>query len=282
MHLIGSIAATNISSLGQRRKERLKTLEQAEKERDTTQKEEIERLRRENDSLRRENESLHKEGTSSTSGMGSPVPSPSTKSSALESTAYPRYALTNSELPIEHSGSILSDTGYSSAAPALVGSAPQIIVSPQSLPNVRAYLLTLFQPIFGPGPLIGQQSHLHSLALIAPTLPQSLRPTEIQLSTPHLLVIDLIPSPALRERLISVGDLAAGNFLTQVCTFILDIEDHGQITIWGTDALNELSWEFSRDVLQHWGGWLLGPEWFRRAIFWRTQRGAPIPEGWET
>lgn len=57
---------------GRRRKEHLKNLEQAQKEQNSEQSEEIERLRYENDELRRENESLRAQlygNSSSTHGM---------------------------------------------------------------------------------------------------------------------------------------------------------------------------------------------------------------------
>lgn len=57
---------------GRRRKEHLKNLEQAQKEQNSEQSEEIERLRYENDELRRENESLRAQlygSSSSTHGL---------------------------------------------------------------------------------------------------------------------------------------------------------------------------------------------------------------------
>lgn len=262
---------------GQRRKEHLRNLEQAEKERATIQKEEIEKLRRENEALRQENETLQKE---STSGLNSPVAS-SSASSVAGAPGYPRFGIAPPGIVLDQASALHVDAAYPAAATSLIPGPPALIVTPQPVANVRAYLTSLFQPILSGGPLLGQQSHLHSLALMGPNLPQSLRPTELQLHTPHLAAIDLIPSPWLRESLIRAGDLAASNFLAQVCTFVCDIEDHGQITIWGQDALNELSWEFSKEVLEQWGQWILDESWFRRAAFWRKQRGATVPEGWD-
>jgi hypothetical protein len=69
--------------------------------------------------------------------------------------------------------------------------------------------------------------------------------------------------------------------MTQVCTIALDIEDTGQMIIWGEDWLNDFSWEFSAPVLERWGGWLLTQEWGQRANFWRRQRGAATLPAWD-
>lgn len=144
--------------------------------------------------------------------------------------------------------------------------------------QVRATLHSLFNPILEfPDP----QQHLSLLAALAPSLPTQLRPTDLQLQTPHHIYIDLIPSPSLRNRLITAGASTATMFLQQTSIFASDsVEDHGQLTIWGEDILNEFSWEFSAEVLEQWGGWLLPSEWGERANFWRAQRGAPILPAW--
>lgn len=68
----------------------------------------------------------------------------------------------------------------------------------------------------------------------------------------------------------------------EVCTLVCDVEDTGQMIIWGEDWLNEFSWEFSAAVLERWGGFLLAPEiWIRRANFWRRQRGAATLPGYD-
>ena len=126
------------------------------------------------------------------------------------------------------------------------------------------------------------QNHLTTLAALAPQLPPQLKPTELQLQTPHHVYVDMVPSPMLRDRLVAIGPANANTFMTQVCTIACDIEDTGQMTVWGEHWLNEFSWEFSAEVLERWGGWLLTSEWGQRANFWRRQRGAPILPAWES
>lgn len=58
-----------------------------------------------------------------------------------------------------------------------------------------------------------------------------------------------------------------------------DSEDMNHLVIWGEDPLNEMSWEFSGQVLARWG-WLLGRDWVERANFWRRQRGAQALPDW--
>ncbi|KAL2006097.1 hypothetical protein VTN00DRAFT_9751 [Thermoascus crustaceus] len=129
-----------------------------------------------------------------------------------------------------------------------------------------------------------QQLHLHlhltTLAPLAPSLPASLKPTALQLRTPHHGYIDLIPSPSLRDRLIGAGTQTASAFLNEVlCAFVYDVEDRGQVIVWGDDHLSEFSWEFSAEALERWGGWVLTDEWRGRAKFWRRQRNAPLLPG---
>jgi hypothetical protein len=85
----------------------------------------------------------------------------------------------------------------------------------------------------------------------------------------------LIPSPSLRDRLIRAGFEAANAFLTEVCTFVYETEDCGQLIIWGQDHLSEFSWEFSEEVLKTWHT-ILSEEWRDRANFWRRQRNVPL------
>jgi hypothetical protein len=100
-----------------------------------------------------------------------------------------------------------------------------------------------------------------------PQLPPPLRPTDLQLAVPHDAYIDMVPSSSLRDQLITVGSVSSNAFMTQVCTIVLDIEDTGQMTIWGADWFDDFSWEFSAAVLERWGGWILTQEWGQRANF---------------
>lgn len=76
--ILSHLCNSDFFSLGRRRKEHLKNLEQAQKEQSSEQSEEIERLRYENDELRRENEALRSQvygpsGSSSHGLLSAPV-----------------------------------------------------------------------------------------------------------------------------------------------------------------------------------------------------------------
>lgn len=156
-----------------------------------------------------------------------------------------------------------------------------VVVMPNNIREIRRSLHRLFAPLLEISVISNPQSHLATLQAMRASLPASLKPTQLQLSTPHHAYIDMIPSASLRERLISVGATHANAFLMEVCTLACEIEDTGQMTVWGEDWLNEFSWEFSALTLDRYGGWLLGPEWGQRANFWRRQRGAAVVPGFE-
>ena len=242
------------------------------------QTEEMERLRRENFALSQENEALR-------ASYGSVTSSPGANVSPVDLQASP-----SSFLPYGPPGPFLdtATTGTTSLAPSLssgaVTPAPStgtdptnlVVVVPSNTREIRRTLHRLFSPVLEISVISNPQHHLATLAALTPSLPASLKPTELQLTTPHHAYIDMIPSPLLRERLIAIGPAHSHTFMMQVCTIACDIEDTGQMTVWGEDWLNEFSWEFALPVLERWGGWLLTAEWGRRANFWRRQRGAPV------
>jgi len=154
-------------------------------------------------------------------------------------------------------------------------------VAANNIRAIRRSLHQLFAPIIEVFIISDPQAHLSALADLAPGLPCSLKPTQLQLTTPHHAYIDLIPSPALRDRLIAIGPANCNTFLMEVCTIVCDIEDNGQMTIWGEDWLNEFSWEFSAAVLERWKGWVLINEWGQRTNFWRRQRRYPTLPGYD-
>jgi hypothetical protein len=88
----------------------------------------------------------------------------------------------------------------------------------------------------------------------------------------------MVASFAIRERLLGVTSDVAQGFIEEIGFTGPGQADDGHLTIWGDDPFNDMSWEFSRAVLERWG-WLLGREWVDRANMWRRQRGAaPLPE----
>lgn len=268
----GYQAQVTYGSAGQRRKEHLKALEAAQRAQSSTQGDELTRLRRQNQELLEENEVLKRSyGSTSTS----PAPTTTSTSPDMGSTSYTPYSMTRT----------YATAPATTMPPESTSAVPQMtqnlmVLVPHSISEIRSSLHALLAPVLDYGVISNPQTHLATLAAIGSQLPSQLRPTTAQLSIPHHAYIDMIPSPSLRDSLINAGSANATAFMKQVCTIACEIEDQGQITIWGEDWMNEICWEFSANVLEQWG-WLLGGEWGRRANFWRRQRGAPVLQGWE-
>jgi hypothetical protein len=145
-----------------------------------------------------------------------------------------------------------------------------MVMVPYDRAKARSETLALFKPLVSdPTALSTPERHLSILASLAPSLPP-----------PHYYGLDLIASPSLRDRLISVGAEMAQQFVNDWCSCKGESsEDTGQLIIWGEDHLNEMAWEFSRELLDRWS-WLLGREWVSRANFWRRQRGVGLLPEW--
>ena len=273
----GPMSANHWSSIGQRRKEHLSKLEAAQREASSLQSDEVDRLRRENLALMQENESLK-------AAYGSQASSPGPSISPTEVRGSP-----SNYLPYGHPSAFLeaaATTSTSSGAatpapPVMPDPANLVVVVPNNIREIRRSLHQLFSPLLDIPVISNPQTHLAALQTMGLTLPSALKPTQLQLITPHHAYIDMIPSPGLRDRLIALGPANSNNFLMEVCTIACDIEDTGQMTIWGEDWLNDFSWEFSAAVIERWGGWLLTPEWGQRANFWRRQRGAHVLPGFD-
>lgn len=159
----------------------------------------------------------------------------------------------------------------------------------QNISESRSYLQKLFCTILiKPCSVVNYDHYFHALVTLSSNLPPCLRPTDLALHTPHSIYIDLLPSPTLRDRLICAGPDVADRFINQACTIVLNIEDNGQLQIWGDDILDETSWEFSGEILARWGTGaairpidreekiILTDEWRQRANFWRERRGLPL------
>lgn len=272
----------------QRRKEHLSKLEAAQRELNSIQVEEVERLRRENQALVQENESLKAAYGSQASSPGPSVSPGELRGSPSGYLAYgapaagylAQVGVSSSFVP---AGVAVSLPPAVSTPMSAAGTDPSnlVVVVPNNIREIRRSLHQTFAPLLEIPVISNPQTHLATLAALEPTLPSSLKPTQLQLSTPHHAYIDMLPSPLLRDRLIAIGPANANTFLTEACTIVCEIEDTGQMTVWGEDWLNDFSWEFSASVLERWGGWLLTVEWGQRANFWRRQRGAPILPGYD-
>lgn len=124
----------------------------------------------------------------------------------------------------------------------------------------------------------------------ADQLPTTWQPTSTQLMMPHHPLIDLLPWPTARDRIICILSLpdearppAARGELALV-NFAYDIEDGAEgIRVWGSDPYDETCWEVGQLAFSKW--WFI----FERSVidrsnYWRALRGAtPLrmeaPEG---
>lgn len=146
--------------------------------------------------------------------------------------------------------------------------------------KARTEIMEIFRPLISdPSVSTSSDRHLAVLRSLSDKLPGVLKPSKAQLETPHYYGIDLLPSPSLRDRLLTVTSDVAQSFINEIGITASETEDSGQLIIWGEDALNEMSWELSQSTLERWG-WLLGGEWVARTNFWRRQRGAALLPDW--
>lgn len=155
-----------------------------------------------------------------------------------------------------------------------------MVMVPYDRNRARTEIMDIFRPLYQDSSTTSSpERHLAVLRSMSDSLPPSLRPSKAQLETPHYFGIDMIASPTLRDRLLTLTAEVARSFVTELGIAGEQREDVGQVIIWGDDPLNEMSWELSQPILEKWD-WLLGPGWKQRANFWRRQRGAPLLSEW--
>jgi hypothetical protein len=159
-----------------------------------------------------------------------------------------------------------------------------VVVVAYDRQKFQGYVRNLFKALMNPAVNSSPEVHLAVLKSLEPMLPKPFKPTTAQLETPHYYGVDMIPFPALRDRLVSLGTEVSRGFVQELgeCGDGDDDDDDdgfSQAIIWGEDYLNEVAWELSQGVLERWG-WLLGQEFVQRANFWRRQRGAPVLPEW--
>lgn len=155
-----------------------------------------------------------------------------------------------------------------------------MVMVPYDRNRARTEIMDMFRPLYAdPAATSNSDRHLAILQSISGNLPIPLRPSKAQLETPHYHGIDMIASPSLRERLLTLTAEVARSFVTDLGIAGEQRDDLGQVIIWGDDPLNEMSWELSQPILEKWD-WLLGLGWKQRANFWRRQRGAPLLPEW--
>ncbi|CAH0059575.1 unnamed protein product [Clonostachys solani] len=112
-------------------------------------------------------------------------------------------------------------------------------------------------------------------------LPVAWRPTVAQITIPHHPMLDFMPWPSVRDRILTMFNMpestrppGAQGPLALV-NFAYDFEDNAEgVRIYGSDPYNPESWEVGQVLFERW--WFL----FDRSIIetsnrWRKRRGAP-------
>lgn len=108
------------------------------------------------------------------------------------------------------------------------------------------------------------------------TCPPHLRPTQLQRQVPHHPWLDLLPFPAVRDNILSLGeDYDDTSFcldIVEICTVSADGGGTGLI-VWGEPS-NPSNWEASADLLSKWTQLFRGShELFAASNHWRAIRG---------
>lgn len=113
------------------------------------------------------------------------------------------------------------------------------------------------------------------------SLPANLQPTASQATVPHHPVLDLLPWPRVRDRIIGVLSLpdaarppaAAGDLA--LVRFSYDMEDGAEgMRVWGGDIYDPAAWEVGQIFFQQWW-FIFDRQVVERSNYWRRLRGAP-------
>lgn len=120
------------------------------------------------------------------------------------------------------------------------------------------------------------------------TLPSNLMPTDAQLTIPHHPAIDILPWPAVRNRLIKMYNMPSDLWPrhpsdgteSSLVRFVYDMEDGG-IIVTGADPAKESAWEIDQRFFENWW-WALDQAIVANTNLKRLQRGqrmlcAPSP-----
>lgn len=132
--------------------------------------------------------------------------------------------------------------------------------------------LTALSPFTDPSMAFAQYKHL----------PANLQPSMIQLTVPHHPILDLLPWPAVRDRMIMIlsqppearPPQAASP--TALLDFVYDIEDSSEgVRISGSDPYSANNWEVGEKVFKSWW-WIFDRDVVGRSNELRKSRGAPL------
>ena len=123
-----------------------------------------------------------------------------------------------------------------------------------------------------------------SLPPLAFVLPDNYRPTALQKGVKHHPVIDLLPWPAVRSKILHGLTLpqevrpqrAKGDMPSVTMQLMFDMKDAGGgLRVWGSNPFDENNWEIGPVFFQQWW-WALNGEIIKRSNQIRTQRGEDI------
>ncbi|KAI0489805.1 hypothetical protein F4859DRAFT_462437 [Xylaria cf. heliscus] len=119
-------------------------------------------------------------------------------------------------------------------------------------------------------------------ALTTQELPPVWRPTLSQSSIPHHPIIDLLPWPSVRDRIIMLLSLpdddrppaASGPLATVHLAY--DLEDGAEgARIWGDDPYDPTAWEVGQVFFERWW-FVFDREVINQSNYWRKLRGAQV------
>ncbi|KAF3930344.1 hypothetical protein ABW19_dt0207931 [Dactylella cylindrospora] len=116
-------------------------------------------------------------------------------------------------------------------------------------------------------------------------LPADLQPTITQLTVPHHPMLDLLPWPKVRDKLISTFRLQETTWPVHkserlnVLRLVYDMENSEAdglegVRVNGIDAFDGSGWEVGQGFFTVWW-WALDPQVVGRSNYWRNQRGDP-------
>ncbi|EXJ85353.1 hypothetical protein A1O1_05717 [Capronia coronata CBS 617.96] len=132
--------------------------------------------------------------------------------------------------------------------------------------------ITSLSPFAEPGIAMAQFNHL----------PVNLRPTSNQMSIPHHPIIDLLPWPSVRDRMIMILSQPpevrppSAALPTALFEFVYDLEDSAEgMRIFENDPYSEQNWEIGEKVFKSWW-WMFDKDIIRRSNQLRAFRGAPM------
>ena len=113
-------------------------------------------------------------------------------------------------------------------------------------------------------------------------LPLSWQPTKSQTTIPHHPIVDLMPWPSVRDRLLLIMTLpdsqkpaSVGAGPLAVAQLAYDMEDSCEgLRVWGGDVYDPLAWEVGQVMFEKWW-FVFDRQVVDRSNYWRRMRGAP-------